>query len=139
MATNPPPKKEKLTPVGFRCNDEVYNYLQAKAVELSQKFLLDPRTGQYVIDPTTNKPKKIVDKPKKEKTYNQGFKNNESVSAQKPVMSNDFNTTSNTIPTFGQPSVSTGTGVVPSDTDFLPRQQGFMPNSIANLLAWTLD
>ena len=43
MATNPPPKKEKLTPVGFRCNDEVYKYLQDKAVELSQEFLLDPR------------------------------------------------------------------------------------------------
>jgi hypothetical protein len=43
MATNPPTKKEKLTPVGFRCNDEVYKYLQDKAVELSQEFLLDPR------------------------------------------------------------------------------------------------
>jgi hypothetical protein len=43
MAANPPPKKEKLTPVGFRCNDEVYKYLQDKAVELSQEFLLDPR------------------------------------------------------------------------------------------------
>ena len=63
MAANPPPKKEKLTPVGFRCNDEVYKYLQDKAVELSQKFLLDPRTGQYVIDPATNKPKKILEQP----------------------------------------------------------------------------
>jgi len=63
MATNPPPKKEKLTPVGFRCNDEVYKYLQDKAVELSQEFLLDPRTGQYVIDPATNKPKKILEQP----------------------------------------------------------------------------
>jgi len=24
-------KKEKLTPVGFRANDEVYNYLQSSA------------------------------------------------------------------------------------------------------------
>ena len=66
MAANPPPKKEKLTPVGFRCNDEVYKYLQDKAVELSQEFLLDPRTGQYVIDPTTNKPKKILEQAKEE-------------------------------------------------------------------------
>ena len=66
MAANPPTKKEKLTPVGFRCNDEVYNYLQAKAVELSQKFLLDPRTGQYVIDPQTNQPKKILEQAKEE-------------------------------------------------------------------------
>jgi hypothetical protein len=41
MAANPPPKKEKLTPVGFRYNDEVYKYLQDKAVELSQEFLLE--------------------------------------------------------------------------------------------------
>ena len=31
MAANPPPKKEKLTPVGFRYNDEVYKYLQDKS------------------------------------------------------------------------------------------------------------
>ena len=66
MAANPPPKKEKLTPVGFRCNDEVYKYLQDKAVELSQEFLLDPRTGQYVIDPQTNQPKKILEQAKEE-------------------------------------------------------------------------
>ena len=66
MAANPPPKKEKLTPVGFRCNDEVYKYLQAKAVELSHEFLLDPRTGQYVIDPQTNQPKKILEQAKEE-------------------------------------------------------------------------
>jgi DNA modification methylase len=29
------PKKNKLTPVGFRVNDEVYDFLQAKALELS--------------------------------------------------------------------------------------------------------
>ena len=63
MAANPPPKKEKITPVGFRCNDEVYKYLQDKAVELSEEFLLDPRTGQYVIDPATNKPKEILEQP----------------------------------------------------------------------------
>jgi hypothetical protein len=51
MAANPPTKKEKLTPVAFRCNDEVYKYLQDKAVELSQEFLLNPRTRQYVIVP----------------------------------------------------------------------------------------
>ena len=66
MAANPPPKKEKLTPVGFRCNDEVYKYLQDKAVELSQEYLLDPRTGQYVIDPQTNQPKKILEQAKEE-------------------------------------------------------------------------
>jgi hypothetical protein len=38
-------------------------YLQAKAIELSQEFLLDARTGQYVIDPATNKPKKILEQP----------------------------------------------------------------------------
>jgi hypothetical protein len=47
-------KKSKLTPVGFRVNDEVYEFLQAKALELSQEYLLDPRTGKYVIDPNTN-------------------------------------------------------------------------------------
>ena len=51
MAANPPPKKEKLTPVGFSYNDEVYKYLQDKAVELSLEFLLDTRTGQYVNIP----------------------------------------------------------------------------------------
>ena len=61
MAANPPAKKEKLTPVGFRCNDEVYKYLQAKAVELSQEFLLDPRTGS-----ATNKPKKILEQAKED-------------------------------------------------------------------------
>ena len=66
MAANPPPKKEKLTPVGFRCNDEVYKYLQDKAVELSQEYLLDPRTGQYVIDRQTNQPKKILEQAKEE-------------------------------------------------------------------------
>ena len=65
MAANPPPKKEKLTPVGFRCNDGVYKYLQDKAVELSQEFLLDIRTGQYVIDPQTNKQKKILEQPRR--------------------------------------------------------------------------
>jgi hypothetical protein len=66
MAANPPPKKEKLTPVGFRCNDEVYKYLQDKAVELSQEYLSDPRTGQYVIDPQTNQAKKILEQVKEE-------------------------------------------------------------------------
>ena len=65
MAANPPPKKEKITPVGFRYNDEVYKYLQDKAVELSQEFLLDPRTGQYVIDPQTNQQKKILEQPRR--------------------------------------------------------------------------
>jgi hypothetical protein len=55
------PKKNKLTPVGFRVNDEVYDFLQAKALELSQEYLLDPRTGQYVIDPQTGQPKKILE------------------------------------------------------------------------------
>ena len=55
------PKKNKLTPVGFRVNDEVYDYLQAKALELSQEYLLDPRTGQYVTDPQTGQPKKILE------------------------------------------------------------------------------
>ena len=68
MAANPPPKKEKLTPVGFRYNDEVYRYLQDKAVELSQEFLLDTRTGQYVIDPQTNKRKKILEQPRRERS-----------------------------------------------------------------------
>ena len=40
MAANPPPKKEKLTPVGFRCNDEGYKYLQDKAIELIQEYLI---------------------------------------------------------------------------------------------------
>ena len=68
MAANPPPKKEKLKPVGFRYNDEVYRYLQDKAVELSQEFLLDIRTGQYVIDPQTNKRKKILEQPRRERS-----------------------------------------------------------------------
>jgi hypothetical protein len=62
MSTPPPKsKKNKLTPVGFRVNDEVYDYLQAKAHELSQEYLLDPRTGQYVTDPQTGQPKKILE------------------------------------------------------------------------------
>ena len=65
MAANPPTKKEKLTPVAFRCNGEVYKYLQDKAVELSQEFLLNPRTRQYVIDPQTNKQKKILEQPRR--------------------------------------------------------------------------
>jgi hypothetical protein len=28
-----------MTPIGFRENDEVYNFLQAKALELSQEYL----------------------------------------------------------------------------------------------------
>ena len=63
MAANPTPKKEKLTPVGFRCNDEAYKYLQDKAIELSKEFLLDARTGQYIIDPQTNQQKKILEQP----------------------------------------------------------------------------
>jgi hypothetical protein len=54
------PKKNKLTPVGFRVNAEVYEFLQAKALELSQEYLLNPRTGQYVVDPQTGQPKKIL-------------------------------------------------------------------------------
>ena len=111
-------------------NDGVNNRMdQITAPEVQALKPLVKKYGRY----------QIVDKPKKEKTHNQRFKNNESVSAQKPVMSNGFNATSNTIPTFGQLNLTTGTGVVPNDTDFLPRQQGFMPNPIANLLAWTLD
>jgi len=68
MAANPPLKKEKLTPVSFCYNDEVYRYLQDKAVELSQEFLLDTRTGQYVIDPQTNKRKKILEQPRRERS-----------------------------------------------------------------------
>ena len=44
---NTKPKKNKLTPVGFRVNDEVYDFLQAKALELSQEYLLDRRTNLY--------------------------------------------------------------------------------------------
>jgi hypothetical protein len=47
-------KKSKLTAIGFRVNDEVYEFLQAKALEYPQEYLLDPRTGKYVIDPNTN-------------------------------------------------------------------------------------
>jgi hypothetical protein len=65
MAANHPTRKEKLTPVAFRCNDEVYKYLQDKAVELSQEFLLNPRTRQYVISPQTNKQKKILEQPRR--------------------------------------------------------------------------
>jgi hypothetical protein len=67
MAANPPPKKEKLTPVGFSYNDEVYKYLQDKAVELSLEFLLDTRTGQYVNIPQTNKQKKILEQPRRKR------------------------------------------------------------------------
>ena len=35
MAANPPTKKEKLTPVSFCYNDEVYRYLQDKAVVIT--------------------------------------------------------------------------------------------------------
>ena len=65
MAANPLPKKEKLTPVGFRCNDEAYKYLQDKAIELSKEFLLDASTGHYIIDPQTNQQKKIQEQPTK--------------------------------------------------------------------------
>ena len=34
-AANPPTKKEKLTPVSFCYNDEVYRYLQDKAVVIT--------------------------------------------------------------------------------------------------------
>jgi hypothetical protein len=63
MATNPVLKKEKLTPIGFRCNKEVYKYLQDKAIKLTRKYLLDPTTGQYIIDPQTNQSKKILEQP----------------------------------------------------------------------------
>jgi hypothetical protein len=42
MATNPVLKKEKLTPIGFRCNKEVYKYLQDKAIKLIQEIPLGP-------------------------------------------------------------------------------------------------
>jgi hypothetical protein len=63
MATNPILKKEKLTPIGFRCNKEVYKYLQDKAIKLTRKYLLDPTTGQYIIDPQTNHSKKMLEQP----------------------------------------------------------------------------
>ena len=38
-------KGKKLISVGFRVN-EVHNYIQADALELSTEYLLDPRTIQ---------------------------------------------------------------------------------------------
>jgi hypothetical protein len=41
-------KKSKLTAIGFRVNDEVYEFLQAKALEYPQEYLLDPRTSYKI-------------------------------------------------------------------------------------------
>lgn len=57
-------KGKKLISVGFRVN-EVHNYIQADALELSTEYLLDPRTIQQVIDPQTNQQKKkILEEPR---------------------------------------------------------------------------
>jgi hypothetical protein len=49
---NTKPKKNKLTPVGFRVNDEVYDFLQAKALKPGISFRPKNRT---VYDRSSNR------------------------------------------------------------------------------------
>jgi hypothetical protein len=48
-----------MTSVRLRINEEVYTFLQVKSIELSQEYLTDLRTGQFVIDPQTNQLRKF--------------------------------------------------------------------------------
>jgi hypothetical protein len=56
-------RESKLSPVGFRVNDETKAMLQDYANKLSNEYLMDPNTGQAIIDPQTRQPKKILEKP----------------------------------------------------------------------------
>jgi hypothetical protein len=47
MAANPPPKKEKLTPVGFRCNDEAYKGLAYRHSHMLKVYIPGPRDTYF--------------------------------------------------------------------------------------------